>query len=61
MMLTRETAAQDEEEGIEEEEGREEEAAESVGVAFVGFIRGHFATSCTTLCQIDSLLIAPIT
>ena len=61
MTSTRETSAQDEEEGAEEKEGREEGVAGSTGVAFVGFTHGCFAASCIALCQINSLLMAPMT
>ena len=61
MMSTRETSAQDEEEGAEEKEGQEEGVAGSIGAAFVGSTHGRFAASCTALCQINSLLMAPMT
>ena len=61
MMLTRETTAQDEEEGAEEEEGREKGAAGFARAASVGFTHSCFATSYAALHRIDSLLMAPMT
>ena len=61
MMSTRETATRDKEEKAEEEEGQEEGVARFAGVASVGSTYGCFAASCATLCQINSLLMAPMT
>ena len=46
MISTRETAAQDKEEGAEEENGREEKAIGSARVASKGSTHSCFAASC---------------
>ena len=61
MMLAKETATLDEEEGAEEEEGREEGAAGSTKAASVGPTCGRFAVSYVALLQVDSLLMVPMT
>ena len=55
MMSARETSALKEEEGVDVEEGRGVEAT------FIISTRGCLATSCATLFQIESLLLAPMT
>ena len=61
MMLVREIASLDEEEGAYEEEGREEGATGFVVAAFKGSTWGRFAVSYAALLRIDSLLMAPMT
>ena len=61
MMSAREIAARDKEEGVEEEKGQEEGVARFAGATSVGSIYGRFAASCAALCQINSLLMAPMT
>ena len=57
-MSMRETSTLEEEEGADKEEGWEEGV---VGVASIVSTSGCFATSCTTLLRIDSLIMAPMT
>ena len=49
MMLARETASLDEEEGVDEEEGREDGATGFAGAASEGSTRGRFVASYVAL------------